>query len=240
MNETFSWNRATGSGDMPWVNRNHEQFGFGIESTGPRDKRIVVSTTETTEADTWEAYFPMQSTISLHRNFAAIPTRPPKKFIHEILNFVYWFGFLKIGSPRPGKSEDLDFWRSELRDMQSAIIAYDLNEESFDVAREKVDEHCAVTLTEEEGLIITPRNLIGVMWLEYASSVHRKKTKAPVFCECLCCPRFFEQSRKDQKFCCHNCKMYMWRLRQHPGWQGKKKIPVLKQPRPHIGAGFNK
>jgi hypothetical protein len=163
----------------------------------------------------WETYFPLQSQISVHRNFAALPSRVTDRFIEELLRFIYWFGFLEIEHPGPGYGEYLGYWRDELRQMQAAISAHDQNKLLSSLINQKLSDHCTPILTPDDGLTITPVNLLGVMWLEHASVVERSinKGRAVVFRQCLVCSRHFEQVRRDQKFCTHNCKMKEYRTR---------------------------
>ena len=211
MDDSFPWNRIVGSGEAPWAAPAEEHHFFEIQRTKQGHKRIEVSATELA----WEGYLPLKSQISLHRNFAALPSRVTNRFVGELMRFVYWFGFLENEYHKLGYGEYLDFWHEEVKLMQAAVRAYDQNELVLLLVNQKLADHCAPTLTPDDGLTITPTNLLGVMWLEFASATDRRVNgpKAPVFRQCLVCSRYYEQARRDQKFCTHACKMKQYRTR---------------------------
>lgn len=230
MDQSFSWHRVVGAGDAPWRAewvKDHRQF-FEIQRNEPDDKRIVVSDTNFTHlvrGGPWETYYPLQSPISLHRNFAALPSQITDRSTEELFQFIYWFGFLEIENPGPGIGERLSFWFYELREMQTVVSAFDAR---FEIAEtlshppdcertlinQKLIDHCKATLTPDDAVTVAPTNLLGVMWLEYASAVHRlAEGRRPAFRQCAVCARHFEQARRDQKFCTQNCKMKEYRTR---------------------------
>ena len=206
------WWRIDGAGRSPWsVSPSLDRvLAIGRDSAS----EVAVMTT-VDHRENWEPYAPLDSAVSLHRNLARLSLLSAREFGAEVLQFIYFFGFLFEALPPAGYSERLSMWRREVDDIFEAVVGYENQEVNHLRITDKLLEHCGASFTPDYGLAVAPKNLVGVMWIELAGAYEELLGgRSPAFLDCEICARVFSRSRKDQRFCSHNCKMKDYRERR--------------------------